>query len=47
MKRYRILLNGKPKDYWTDSMIDLWSRFRKSYPQYKHLSLTDLQPVLI
>ena len=45
MKRFKILLNGQPKDYWANNLADLCSRFRKSYPQYKHLKLSDLQPV--
>ena len=46
MKRFKIILNGKIKDYWADNEADLYSRFRKSYPQFKHLKRSDLKPTL-
>ena len=46
MKKYRIILNGNVKDYWADNIADLCSRFIKSYPQFKHLKLSDLKPQL-
>jgi len=45
MKRFRILLNNYPKVYLADNLADLCSRFRNSYPQYKHLKLSDLKPI--
>lgn len=43
MKKYRFILFGQVKEFWAYNKAHFSSRWRKSYPQFKHLKFSDFK----
>lgn len=47
MKTIKFKINGEIKDMMAHNLAHFWSKFRRLYPDYKQLTMSDLQPQII